>query len=390
MSRKWKKTEHAGVYFREHPHRKNGVGADLYYAIFYKFKGKTICEVLGWGSEGWTESKASELYGTLKYNRRYGSGPQTLKELKILASQRQEEERHNALEAEKQRISLNNYWAEHYCTFAKNIKKSVSFEKEQSHFKCWLSPQLGNKAISQITIEDWDSLMRLFAATGLKPRTKEYITGTLRRVLRHAQYRGLKVYIPSGKQIGATPCKDNRRMRIITLQEQKNILNFLLMLNIRAHNIAFFAFLTGCRFSEAAKLVWGQVDLDSHPGSLTFRKTKNSDTRTLQISSSLRSFLKSLSRAGPTSLVFPRSDGNIYREPPSSFALAVKHLGLNEGRDEYDRISFHSIRHTVATRLASYLDLRSLMDIMGWKTASMAARYIKSDQQNKLNALEQL
>ncbi len=56
--------------------------------------------------------------------------------------------------------------------------------------------------------------------------------------------------------------------------------------------------------------------------------------------------------------------------------MAIKELALNEGRDKLDRISFHSIRHTVAT----------LMDVMGWKVVAMTARYIHTQEETKLEA----
>jgi len=62
----------------------------------------------------------------------------------------------------------------------------------------------------------------------------------------------------------------------------------------------------------------------------------------------------------------------------------------NEGRGARDRVSFHTIRHTVATQLAKSLDVRSLMDIMGWKVVAMAARYIHSNEDTKRAAMAAL
>jgi len=70
-------------------------------------------------------------------------------------------------------------------------------------------------------------------------------------------------------------------------------------------------------------------------------------------------------------------------EAPETFRAVVKSLGLNDGRGERDRVSFHTIRHTVATQLAKSLDVRSLMDVMGWKVIAMAARYIHSNEDTK-------
>ena len=388
MARKWIKTESLGVYYREHPTRTYGIGKDRYYALFYKHEGKTRCEVLGWASEKWTEGKASEVMTKLRENRSYGTGPQTVAELNERIKETREAEERAKAEKAKQLITLNDYWHQHYYDFGKRSKKANSFEKEESHFKHWLNPNLGDKPIASISITDWDNLMRLFDKANLKPRSKEYISGTLRRIMKHARDRGITVYIPSGRQIGATTPTDNRRMRVITPEEQKDILEALQRINEPAYRLTYFAFLTGCRSSEAARLRWDHIDLESMPGSITFRDTKNKEMRTVAISQQLRRFLEGVFPRDSKSLVFPREDGKQYREAPTTFALVVEQLKLNEGRDEYDRVSFHNIRHTVATRLAPRLDLRSLMDVMGWKVVAMAARYIKSSEQAKREALE--
>ena len=388
MAQKWIKTESLGVYYREHPTRVYGVGKDKYYALFYKHEGKTRCEALGWASEKWTEGKASEVMGKLRDNRAYGTGPQTVAELKErIKEEREAEEKTKAAKA-KQQVSLRDYWHEHYYAFGKRSKKANTFEKEESHFKHWLEPNLGDKPLVSITIEDWDRLMRLFDKANLKPRSKQYISGTLRRIMKHARDRGITVAIPTGKQIGATGGANNRRMRVITPDEQKDILDGLQTRNPFAYRITYFAFLTGCRISEAARLKWSDIDLENSPGSITFRDTKNKEERIIAISQKMREFLEQIFPRDSKSLVFTREDGKQYQEAPTTFALVVEKLGLNEGRDEYDRISFHNIRHTVATRLAPNLDLRSLMDVMGWKVVAMAARYIKSSEQAKREALE--
>jgi len=388
MARKWIKTESLGVYYREHPTRTYGVGKDKYYALFYKHEGKTRCEVLGWASEKWTEGKASEVMGKLRDNRAYGTGPQTVADLKERIKEEREAEEKARADKAKQQITLRDYWHEHYCAFGKRSKKANTFEKEESHFKHWLEPNLGDKSLVSITIEDWDRLMRLFDKANLKPRSRQYISGTLRRIMKHARDRGIAAHIPTGKQIGATGGANNRRMRVIIPDEQKKILDELQAQNPFAYRITYFAFLTGCRVSEAARLKWAEIDLESTPGSIIFRDTKNKEERTISISQKMREFLEQVFPRDSKSLVFPREDGKQYREAPTTFALVVDRLKLNEGRDEYERISFHNIRHTVATRLAPNLDLRSLMDVMGWKVVAMAARYIKSSEQAKREALE--
>ncbi|NCC84816.1 MAG: hypothetical protein EOM03_11930, partial [Clostridia bacterium] len=56
---------------------------------------------------------------------------------------------------------------------------------------------------------------------------------------------------------------------------------------------------------------------------------------------------------GPgTGRVFLCSQGRPYNtQAPNSFRDVVEELGLNEGRAKLDRIVFHSLRHSGATRL---------------------------------------
>ena len=106
-------------------------------------------------------------------------------------------------------------------------------------------------------------------------------------------------------------------------------------------------------------------------------------------------FLLCLTDGGQASagdFVLPRHDGTPFinkadrTDTPYYFSEAVKALALNEGRSTRDRVTFHTIRHTVATNLAKVLDVRSLMDVMGWKVIAMAARYIHTQEETKRQA----
>lgn len=86
--------------------------------------------------------------------------------------------------------------------------------------------------------------------------------------------------------------------------------------------------------------------------------------------------LGSMESGSADSCVFAKKNGKPYLQAPSAFETAVDHLGFNEGRTKRDRLVFHSIRHTVATRLAQRLGPRDVMDVMGWRTVQVAMRYV--------------
>lgn len=230
------------------------------------------------------------------------------------------------------------------------------------------------------------SLVSHLNSQTLSERSVEYISGTLRRVLRHAHDRGITDSPPSGKKVGATAPTNNRRMRIITPEEKTLILSELKISDPQAWRITLFAFLTGCRASEAFSLEWRNVSASG----ITFENTKNSESRTIPASTPLQKLLSSIPTGAPTEKVFTNASMRTYKEAPSPFRTAVNKFGLNEDRARLDSISFHSIRHTVATELAKQIDIRSLMDIMGWKVPAMALRYMHGNSIAKQSALDNL
>jgi integrase len=377
-----------GIRYREHETRKHGKRFDKYYTLIYRHAGKLTEEAVGWASDGVTQAGCERLLAMLRENWRIGSGPQSLAEMREDGA-RQKTAELAAQEAEKTRlVTVAEYFKEHFLPYAKRTKKPQSWEKEDSHFRIWINPAMGHLPVVEIGFPQWDGLMRAMDKAGLSPRTKEYVCGTLRRILRHAQNRGMEIKIPSAKQIGATAPKDNRRLRVLTPAECETILSELEHRDIHAWRMTKFAMLTGCRASEAFNLYWREVDLDA--GTVRFVDTKNHEERTIFLPPALIKHLKSFGPGEPGAVVFPRQDGKAYVEAPSAFRTVVRELGLNDNRAMRDRVTFHTIRHTTATNLAKSLDVRSLMDVMGWKVIAMAARYIHSNDDTKRAAMSTL
>lgn len=379
---KWTKTQYPGVRYREHPTRKHGRQPDRYYVITYKLDGKTKDEAIGWASEKVKPSDCHAIYCELKENRRKGEGPRTLAEKRGL------DLRHR--EAEKKRsVTLGEYWTSTYFPFAKQRKGERSWKREESLYRMWIAPSLEAIPLREIDLQQWDDFVRILDDADLSQRSKEYATGTLRRILKHAyERRIISQPPPSGKRIGVTAPRDNRRLRVIRPDEMRSILEELAAHDPSAHKLTLFAWLTGCRLGEAGKLQWKDVDLASKH--LTFRDTKNKDSRTIGLEGELLELLSGIPEQKPTDHVFASAQGIPYTETPSAFRTTVERLGLNEGRTKKDRLVFHSIRHTVATELAKSLNPRDLMEVMGWRTVEVAMRYVHGNESAKRNALASL
>lgn len=379
-----------GVRYREHETRKHGRQSDRYYTLSYWWEGRAKTEGVGWASEGVKPTDCFALLENLKRNQKLRQGPCTLAEMRAEQDREKRAVQDALLAEEKRRVTLAQYFEQEYAPVARTQKKASSWGKEEQHFRSWIGPLLGKQCVADIDLPHWDDLVKSLSAAGLSVRTKEYVTGTLRRILKFAyERRVVSNPPPSGKRIGCTgPGNSNRRTRVITPAEETAILDALESADPCAWRFVRFAFLTGARSSEIAGLRWGQVDFTR--GLVQFVDTKNKDSRELPLSSATEALLQSAQVGNPDDHVFCMPNGLPYKQAPSAYFTAVEKLGMNEGRAERDRISFHSIRHTVATRLARTLSIRDLMDVMGWRVMAMAARYIKSNDASMRSALEGL
>lgn len=375
-----------GVRYREHETRRHNKRADRYYMLTYKRNGKTTSEGIGWASDGHTQAEAEDLIEAMRKNWRSGAGPQSLREMrgeerdKAKAAKEQEEAK------AKQEITLAEYWASHYLPTGKGKKVDSTWTKELEHYKNWIAPLLGDIPIIKIETTHWDALVKAVRDKGRSQRSVEYIAGTLRHILRHAQARKFPCEIPKAKVIDATAPQDNKRERILTPKEESDLLEALQSRDIRVFRVVRFAMLTGCRLGEALGLKWGAVNLDR--ACVTFKKTKNKDSRTVYLGKVLMSMFADMreemgftKRATPTAneFVFLNERGKPWTSVPGAFLDTVKRLEFNKDRDPLDRVSFHTTRHTAATELADEIDIRSMMELFGWKTVAMAVRYIHSN-----------
>lgn len=393
---KWIKSKFQGVRYREHPTRKHGVTPDKYFTIFYKLDGKMVQEALGWASAtweevdakgivkkvNWTEKRAAAVLAELQSNQRLGEGPRTLKE-KRAAQQK-------ALAAQKaQSITVAKFWEQDYFIHLRNRVKASSWKKEQTHYQLRIAPLLGDKALKEVAVSDLELMVSQLRDHGRSPRTIQYAVGTFHRIWKHASKRGLV-------KPGNNPALEvqveqvnNTRLRVLTPAELHGILDLLADADPHAHNLTMFCALTGCRFSEAARLRWEFVDLDHHTA--TFYETKNGETRQIELSHYVVEQLFALGPKVTGSLVFTKKDGSSYLEPPSAFKTAVEKLELNRDRSKRDLVTFHTLRHTAATFAArAGTPVKDMQQIFGWKTPSMVFRYVKGSKEVQRSAVQGL
>ncbi len=376
MGYKWIKTKTTGVRYREHPTRKNGaVKKDRYFTIRYKVNNVLKEEGLGWASEGWTEEKAALKRSELREAYRTGVGSTTLKEQRERAVKEKELSAQKEAENQKLNITLNDFYNNYFKNIAYNNTSERTFKSESGFYKNWLEPNLGNMPIKDISLINLENLKALMIKQNKSPRTINYVFGILSQILSYAK----KIGYLKGDIITQQMKKikfDNSRVRFLTKEEAKILLDALRKYSQQLYEISLLSLYCGLRAGEIFNLCWSDIDLQNKI--ITLRNTKNTKTRIIYMPDNIYKMLlhKSINQK-KSSFLFLNKDGNKVKGVSHAFAHVVDILKLNEGvKDIRQKVVFHTLRHTYASWLAQMgTDLYVVQHLMGHSSFAMTQRY---------------
>lgn len=137
--------------------------------------------------------------------------------------------------------------------------------------------------------------------------------------------------------------------------------------------------------SEALSLTWENVDLKRRTLTVEDRFSKTGETRTVPLNSVLVEALGRLAESkNGAAHVFLTHKGEPLKSIRTAFETACRHVKLTD-------VTPHVLRHTFASRLVmAGVDLRTVMELGGWKNLSMVQRYSHLSQAHKLEAVELL
>lgn len=91
-------------------------------------------------------------------------------------------------------------------------------------------------------------------------------------------------------------------------------------------------------------------------------------------------------------LLFPSRDGEQIKHISRTFERAVKTIGLNKGiTDRKQKIVFHSLRHTYASRLVDKgVSIYEVKELLGHKDIKMTMRYSHLDKERLRKSVQVL
>ena len=235
---------------------------------------------------------------------------------------------------------------------------------------------LHNFRLNQITVRDLEKLSAQKGNAGLAPQTVVHILGLIRRIMnRTIKWKDWSGPTPFSEF--DMPAVDNERTRFLTEKDAKILLDKLQKRNTRAWLMSLLAVQCGLRFGEIAKLAIRDIDFENNL--ILIRKPKNTQSRYAYMPDSLKESLETWLMLNPTDfpLAFPSSVGTVLFDMDDDFKDVIDEMGLNEGVTETrDRFSFHCLRHTFASYLASEgYSIANIAEMLGQRNSKMARRY---------------
>ena len=393
MIAKKTKTNFLGVRYREHPTRrisKDAVGKDRCFFIRYKVDGKDREEVVGWASEGVSAESAFAELSIIRQSIKKGSGPMSLAEIREGNEQKsaalQEEKRNK----EKAGVTFADFWKRDYLPAAEVNRTPRSLETERGYYKKWIEPVLGNIPLQKINVVKVEEIILRVQKAGKSPGTVCKIIGVISQVWNKAAAHDLVQGESPTRKI-KKPQQDNRRVRFLSQEQARDLLDALKPRSKDVHDEALLSILCGLRAGEIHSLTWGDIDLEN--GTIFIRDPKNKRNRHSFTSEDVETMLKRrYLEQSTTDLVFPTYNGKPRMWVSDTFARTVDDLGLNNTgeiiknangdlvpvriSDRRQKVVFHTLRHTFASWLVQKgTPLYTVAELMGHSTIEMTRRY---------------
>ena len=252
-------------------------------------------------------------------------------------------------------------------------KKPKSYKKQHMQL-LWWKQQLGDYFLVYVTNSMISELRDKLLSEKLPKGTKRTSSTTNRYLaaLSHAYTVAMKDWgwVNENPVLKVRRPKENKpRERFLEKDEIERLLGECSKRKSPyIYPVVFLALATGARKGELLALKWS--DIDFARARLTFRDTKNGESRSIHLSKQSMKCLEmeKSKRVIFSEYVFPTRDGKRPADIKTAWEAAVKHANLS--------ICFHTLRHTAASQLAMRgATLLELAAILGHKTLAMVKRY---------------
>jgi integrase len=292
---------------------------------------------------------------------------------------------------------LADFYEKHFCKPAEYVDgKRVAGLRDVARAKSCLTrfrEYFGKHRLREIAYRDVRGyyLMRLKQGTHYKRpptiATMNRELGILRRIFNIGIREGWidKNPLSAGESL-ISPASERRRERILTLEEEKHLLDACEQTFMKALRHLIICLIdSGARLSEIFKhLRWRSVCFTTRTITLEAMTTKTLKARQVRMTERMFQALQELWEQSPK-----EEDGRAFnstvRQAVFSLKLACKIAKIEYGSP--NGITFHSLRHTAATRLVKgQMPIQMVGRILGHQNPQTTYRYLSANAETAAQA----
>ncbi|RMH38362.1 MAG: site-specific integrase [Nitrospirae bacterium] len=271
-------------------------------------------------------------------------------------------------------------WIDEYCDRLATSGKTRSTIRDERYYAHWWKLKLRGKRLAEITPSLLDSIKGQLRSEGKAPQTVHHYLKFLRHVLNVAIREGRLSSNPFSRI--TMPKVSQGRTRFLTIEEEAKLLEAL---GPHAY-LARLAILTGLRKTELFSLTWNQINLQQRL--ITLPRTKSGHVQYVPLNSEAAEIFANLQTTQRSKWVFPSKNPlrhiNSYNFYGRVFLPAVRRAGL-EG------VTWHSLRHTFASRLAmSGQSPSTIAALLRHSSLDLVQRYAHLSPNHLQQAIEQV
>jgi integrase len=278
---------------------------------------------------------------------------------------------HVEAKAQKEVLSLDATFREHYTPYAAPRKRS--FSRDEELYRLRIKDRFGNRRLNQISRQQIQTFHTELLQSGLAPATCDHHLKLLKRVFNLA--------IDWGLHTGTNPVArvpmlnaDNRIERYLDEAQLRRLVTVLRTdANRPVCNIALFLLSTGARLNEALSATWDQIDRDNRVWRIPALNSKSKKTRAVPLNDSALEVLSQLDT----------KEGYVFvnKETGKPYTTIAKVWERLRKAADVPKLRLHDLRHSFASMLINGgRTIYEVQRILGHSDTKVTERYAHLDQ----------
>lgn len=304
--------------------------------------------------------------------------------------------------ARKKRFGI---YCDEWLQLNRDCVKESTYVKYNSMLEKHIKPRLGGcllQALSSVVIEQFSHT--LLYEEELSPKTVKDILTMLHSILKYIRKNAPEA-LPMIEII--YPKVPKKEMRVLTKEEQKRLVDYLLDDMDACKFGVLLSLLTGMRIGEVCALKWKDISLSEQAicVSATMQRLQDFDKHTAKTK-----VIIGAPKSGNSARVIPLTQNAVKLciaqncSNPEAFILTgtaeryveprTMQYKLQQYTDDCDLagVHFHTLRHTFATRCVEVdFEIKSLSEILGHSSPRITLeRYVHSSMELKRNNMNKL